>query len=193
MGKVFWILPILVGAVILSCSEKESDNSTKTATNPPKTEETAPSKAAGLNLEQANRKLSNSFLYTGKLSIKNGTAILEIWNPLQAKTVQPSTILEGLYKTLKVYCDATITAPKLDLKVYYNLNGNRELLFEAKAYRNICNTVKNTEKQQIPDAVKGAIILNGLRNADIKVGNKEWIAEFCRDKRVKLFCSHIGF
>ena len=192
MGKGFWILPILVGAVILSCSEKESDNSTQTATNPPKTEET-PSKAAGLNLEQANKKLSNFFLYTGKLSIKNGTAILEIWNPLQAKTVQPSTILEGLYKTLKVYCDTAIKAPKLDLKVYYNLNGNRELVFEAKAYRTICNTVKNTEKQQIPDAVKGAIVLNGLRNTDIKVGNKGWIAEFCRDKRVKLFCSHIGF
>ena len=193
MGKVLWVLPILVGAVILSCSEKESDNTTKTTTNSPKTEKATPPKVAGLTLEQANKKLSNFFLYTGKLFIKNGTAILEIWNPLQAKTIQPSTILEGLYKTLKVYCDTDITAPKLDLKVYYNLNGNRGVVFEAKAYRTICNTVKNTEKQQVPDAVKGAIVLNGLKTADIKVGNREWVAEICKDKRVNLFCSHIGF
>ena len=189
MGKVLWVLPILVGAIILSCSE--DNNTNQTTTNPPKTEETTLPKASSLTLEQANKKLSNFFFYTGKLSIKNRTAILEIWNPLQAKTVQPSIILEGLYKTITVYCDTNITAPKLDLKVYYNLNGEKELLFEAKAYRNICNIVKDAEKQQLPNTVKGAIILNGLRNAGVKVGNKEWIAEICKDKRVNLFCHDI--
>jgi len=180
----------LVGGFILSCSEKESA--------PPKGETTAkevPAKPQPtLTLDQANKKLSEFFLYTGKLSLKNGTAVLEIWNPLQAKTVSPSTILEGLYKTVKVYCDTNLNTPKLDLKVYYNLNGEKDLLFEVKGYKTIfCNAVKNAEKQQIPEALKGAILLNVLRNTEMKVGNQEWLNEFCKDNRIEAFCHHLGF
>jgi len=190
MRWILWILPIFAGGFILSCSEKGKAPSKGGTVTKEFSEKHQPT----LTLEEANKKLSEFFLYTGELSLKNGTAVLEIWNPLQAKTVSPSTILEGLYKTVKIYCDTNLKGSKLDLRVYYNLNGKKGLLFEAIGYRPVfCNAVTNGEKQQIPEALKGAVLLNALRNTEIKVGNQKWFNEFCKDSRIKPFCHHLGF
>jgi len=190
MGK-FWVFAPILVIILLSCSnqsEKPAQSENKAQT------ETIKENSSFSTLQEANQKLAELLLFTGKLSIQNGTTILEIWNPLQANTLYASTLLEGLYDTLDVYCNTNLKPTKIDLKVYYNLNGKKDLLLEVESYKSVvCNAVKNAEKQSIPNIVKGALILNSLRNANVKVGNREWLAEICKDKRIKLFCSHLGF
>jgi len=143
--------------------------------------------ATELSLEQANKELEKLFPFVGKIVEDDGVVIVTVTNKLPGKTVYTSGILEAIYKATEVYCRTNIQKPKVELEVKYNLNGTVNKLFEAETYREpLCNAVKAAQKA--PDKMKGAIVLNNLRSAEIEVGNRSWFNEFCKDQRINMFC-----